>query len=38
MKNFWNGFAKVATLVALWAAAHPDVIVAVINANANKKT
>lgn len=30
--GFWNGFAKVLTTAALWAASHPDVVIGVVNA------
>lgn len=36
MKNFWNGFAKIAAQVALWAASHPEIVQAVITASAQK--
>jgi hypothetical protein len=32
MKGFWNGFAKVLTKGALWAAEHPSIVEGVIKA------
>lgn len=32
MKNFWNAFARYAAQVAIWAAEHPQVVQAVVDA------
>lgn len=33
MKAFWQGLAKVLTQAAVYAAGHPDTVIAIINAS-----
>lgn len=36
MKKFWAAFAKVAVQVAMYAADHPDQVIAIVNATKKK--
>ena len=37
MKAFWNGLAKYLTKAACWAAEHPQVVQAVVDAAAKRR-
>lgn len=36
MNSFWNGFAKVAVKIALWAAEHPQIVQGILDAATKK--